>query len=249
VVEGRDATTVICPEAPLKIFLDASPEERARRRIAQWRAAGIDPPTVAQVVDDQRRRDLEDMARPVGALARAEDAVHLVTDGLAREEVVARVIALAVKHRPLLLERHVTAQLLVGRSRMPGYVRVAEGSADGSSAPWQLGLTNPSPDRLPGGTTAVARNRGGRQAGVLLQGRAVVVLAGTGEAPAEVVALPMLPQSWYVIEPDGWHAVVQAPGTICAWAEAADLREDRADLTAGQRAVLRQYLEVYLPSG
>ena len=146
----------------------------------------------------------------------------------------------------LTLEAALIDQVIVGRSRKPGYVRVAEGSAGTDPEPWQLGLTNPVPDRLPGQTKALACNHGGRQAGVLLQGRAVLVLAGRGPSPGEPVALPLLPQTWYVIEPGAWHAVVQIPGTICAWAEASGIRELRADLTPAQQAVMRQYLKAYL---
>ena len=73
---------------------------------------------------------------------------------------------------------------------------------------------------MPGQVVDLTRNRGGRQAGTLLQGAAVLILAGRGDAPGPITALPMLPQTWYVIEPGAWHAAVQAHGTICAWAEA-----------------------------
>ena len=85
-------------------------------------------------------------------------------------------------------------------------------------APWQLGLTNPTENRMPGQVTSFAHNQGGRQAGVLLQGRAFIAVAGNGEQPGEILAIPMLPQSWYVIEPGCWHAVVQEANTNCAWA-------------------------------
>ena len=97
--------------------------------------------------------------------------------------------------------------------------------------PWQLGLTNPSPDRLPQSITSLARNHGGRQAGVLCQGRAVLVLAGRDDLPGELTALPILPQTWYIIEPGCWHAVVQDPGTICAWAEASAIEEETQKLS------------------
>lgn len=248
-LEGRDATTVICPDAPLKIYLDASPEERARRRLAEWEARGELPAgaDLASVAADIRQRDERDMNRAVGALQQADDAVPVVTDGLSPETVISRIIALAVQRRPLLLEQLVADQLLVGRSRAPGYVRVAEGSISEPAAPWQLGLTNPSDDRLPTTTRELARNTGGRQAGVLCQGRAVLVLAGAGDQPGAVLALPMLPQSWYVIEPDCWHAVVQEPGTICAWAESATISEDRAALSSDGQEQLAGFLAVYLP--
>jgi cytidylate kinase len=89
VAEGRDIGTVVSPEAPLKVFLTATDEERARRRAAE---SGED---VASVLEAQRRRDARDIEREHGALRAATDAVELDTTGLALEEVVARVVALA----------------------------------------------------------------------------------------------------------------------------------------------------------
>jgi len=242
VVEGRDATTVICPDAQLKVYLDASPEERARRRLDEWRDQP-GRPDFAQTVADIRARDARDMGRAVGALKLADDALPILTDGLSVNEVIATLLAYAVQRQPFLLEKVVADQLAVGRSRGPGYVSVAPG--DGG--PWQLGLTNPTPERMPESTRTLTRNHGGRQAGVVCQGRAVLCLAGRADRPGHINALPMLPQTWYVIEPGAWHAVIQAPGTICAWAEAAGLSEERRDLTAGQLAELHAFLAVYLP--
>ena len=89
VAEGRDIGTVVSPDSPLKIFLTASDEERARRR-----ATEIDEP-VEQVLEAQRRRDARDTEREHGALRAAEDAVELDTTGFSLDEVVARVVALA----------------------------------------------------------------------------------------------------------------------------------------------------------
>jgi cytidylate kinase len=89
VAEGRDIGTVVSPEAPLKVFLTASDEERARRRAAE---TGDD---FAFVLDAQRRRDARDTEREHGALRPAEDAVELDTTGLGLEEVVGRVVASA----------------------------------------------------------------------------------------------------------------------------------------------------------
>jgi CMP/dCMP kinase len=89
VAEGRDIGTVVSPEAPLKVFLTASDEERARRR-----AAETDEP-VADVLEAQRRRDARDTEREHGALRAAEDAVELDTTGFSLNEVAARVVALA----------------------------------------------------------------------------------------------------------------------------------------------------------
>ena len=89
VAEGRDIGTVVSPEAPLKVFLTASDEERARRRAAE---TGED---VESVLDAQRRRDARDTEREHGALRAAEDAVELDTTGFSLAEVVGRVVALA----------------------------------------------------------------------------------------------------------------------------------------------------------
>jgi CMP/dCMP kinase len=89
VAEGRDIGTVVSPDAPLKVFLTASDEERARRRAAE---TGED---LESVLDAQRRRDTRDTEREHGALRAAGDAVEIDTTGLSLEEVVGRVVALA----------------------------------------------------------------------------------------------------------------------------------------------------------
>jgi len=94
VAEGRDIGTVVSPEAPLKVFLTAAPEERARRRAKQ---TGEDP---GAVLAAQRERDARDEGREHSALRAAGDAVELDTTGLARDEVVDRVVTL-VRQRGL----------------------------------------------------------------------------------------------------------------------------------------------------
>jgi CMP/dCMP kinase len=89
VAEGRDIGTVVSPDSPLKVFLTASDEERARRRAAE---TGED---FEAVLAAQRQRDARDTEREHGALRAAEDAVELDTTGLTQDEVVARVVALA----------------------------------------------------------------------------------------------------------------------------------------------------------
>jgi len=93
VAEGRDIGTVVSPAAPLKVFLTASPEERARRRAAQ---TGEDH---AAVLAAQRERDARDETREHSALRAAEDAVEIDTTGLALDEVVDRVESLARDRR------------------------------------------------------------------------------------------------------------------------------------------------------
>jgi cytidylate kinase len=89
VAEGRDIGTVVSPEAPLKVFLTASAEERARRRAAQTGEP------VEEVRAAQGRRDERDRARSHGALRPAADAVELDTTDMPLEEVIAAVVELA----------------------------------------------------------------------------------------------------------------------------------------------------------
>jgi cytidylate kinase len=89
VAEGRDIGTVVSPEAPLKVFLTASAEERARRRAKQ---TGEDPEAVLAA---QRERDARDEGREHSALRAADDAVELDTTGLRLDQVVDRVVTLA----------------------------------------------------------------------------------------------------------------------------------------------------------
>jgi cytidylate kinase len=89
VAEGRDIGTVVCPESPLKVFLTASEDERARRR-----AAEIGRP-VEEVLEAQRDRDGRDIGREHGALRAADDAVEVETTGLGIEQVVERIAGLA----------------------------------------------------------------------------------------------------------------------------------------------------------
>jgi CMP/dCMP kinase len=87
VTEGRDQGTLAFPDAECKIFLTASPEERARRRLRDLTAQG-EPVTLEQILAAQSRRDDEDSARALGAMAAAPDAVQFSTDGFSLEQVV-----------------------------------------------------------------------------------------------------------------------------------------------------------------
>ncbi|MBA2523643.1 MAG: (d)CMP kinase [Solirubrobacterales bacterium] len=89
IAEGRDIGTVVCPDAPLKLYLSASDGERAKRRS---RETGED---LAAVLASQRERDERDGGREHGALAIAPDSVEVVTTGLSADEVVERIAALA----------------------------------------------------------------------------------------------------------------------------------------------------------
>lgn len=95
VMEGRDIGTVVFPHADLKIYLDASPEERARRRAADPAHTSGRGADVAHVAVDLAARDKADSTRSVAPLMKAEDAVYIDTTGVPIDEVVARVLALA----------------------------------------------------------------------------------------------------------------------------------------------------------
>lgn len=87
IMEGRDIGTVILPDAQFKFFVTATPEERARRRLAQSGevAAGA---TLAEVAAQIAERDRIDSTRPIAPLKPAEDARTIVTDGMTPEQVV-----------------------------------------------------------------------------------------------------------------------------------------------------------------
>jgi cytidylate kinase len=91
VAEGRDIGTVVAPDADVKVFLTASPEERARRRAEEL---GTDLDTVRR---DQALRDAQDEEREISPLLRADDAVELDTTGLSIDEVVRRIVDLVGK--------------------------------------------------------------------------------------------------------------------------------------------------------
>jgi cytidylate kinase len=90
VADGRDMGTVVFPDAPLKIFLDASAEERARRRLNQLRKAGI-AAKLAALHAEIRERDVRDRSRTHSPLKAASDAVVIDTTELPVEAVLSRV--------------------------------------------------------------------------------------------------------------------------------------------------------------
>lgn len=90
VMDGRDIGTVVLPDARVKIFLTASPEERARRRCRELEEKGL-APDYQQVLDELRQRDYNDAHRAAAPLKQADDAVLADTTGLTLEESVALV--------------------------------------------------------------------------------------------------------------------------------------------------------------
>jgi cytidylate kinase len=93
VAEGRDIGTVVAPDAPVKVFLTASAEERARRRAAELDA------DVETVLRDQALRDAQDSTREHSPLQLAPGAVELDTTGLSVDEVVAKIVDLVERAR------------------------------------------------------------------------------------------------------------------------------------------------------
>lgn len=94
VLDGRDIGTVIAPTAPVKIFVTAAPEIRARRRFVELQGRG-EVTSYETVLADIRARDERDSARSSAPLKMADDAVLLDTSALGIEEAVAAAIAMA----------------------------------------------------------------------------------------------------------------------------------------------------------
>ena len=95
VVEGRDIGTVVFPEAPVKVFLTASAEERAHRRVRQNVDRGIGCTSYKDVLDDLNRRDVADSNRATSPLKPADDAVMLDSTGMYIEEVIDEICRMA----------------------------------------------------------------------------------------------------------------------------------------------------------
>jgi cytidylate kinase len=94
VVEGRDIGTVVFPDTPVKVFLTASAEERARRREGDMHRIGVDT-DAAEVQRRLEARDTYDSTREASPLTAAEDAVQIDTTGMSVEEVVELIAGLA----------------------------------------------------------------------------------------------------------------------------------------------------------
>jgi cytidylate kinase len=93
VTEGRDQGTVVFPQAECKIYLTASPEERARRRAQELSDRG-QPTSIDEVLRHQNQRDQRDANRAVGPMVAARDAIEMPTDELTPEQVLDRLEAL-----------------------------------------------------------------------------------------------------------------------------------------------------------
>jgi cytidylate kinase len=94
VMEGRDIGTVVFPDADIKVYLDASPEERARRRAADPAHTSSRTAQLSEVATALAERDKNDSTRAISPLSVAPDAVVIDTTGIAIDDVIERVLAL-----------------------------------------------------------------------------------------------------------------------------------------------------------
>jgi pantoate ligase/cytidylate kinase len=94
VAEGRDIGTAVFPDAELKVFLTATTAERARRRAFDLEQRGFGVPPLAELEAQIAERDYLDSSREVAPLLQAQDAVELITDGMAIEAVIQALVEL-----------------------------------------------------------------------------------------------------------------------------------------------------------
>lgn len=91
IMEGRDITTVVFPDAKYKFYLDADVMERAKRRFKQNEEMGIES-NLDDIIDSIKKRDYNDMHKPVGALKRTEEQIYIDTTNLTINEVVEEIL-------------------------------------------------------------------------------------------------------------------------------------------------------------
>ena len=91
IMEGRDIGTAVFPNADVKIYLDATPEERAKRRVLQNKEKGIET-SYEEVLENIKDRDYRDSNREIAPLRKAEDAIYIDSSDMTIEEVVDKVI-------------------------------------------------------------------------------------------------------------------------------------------------------------
>lgn len=92
IMEGRDIGTNVFPNANVKIYLDAKPEERARRRFKQNQEEGITGMTYEEILENVKQRDFNDSHREIAPLKKADDAILVDSTELTIEQVVNRII-------------------------------------------------------------------------------------------------------------------------------------------------------------
>ena len=92
VLEGRDIGTHVFPDAEVKVFLTATVQERARRRQIDLERQGQSIPDLNDLIESIAERDAKDSTRAIAPLKKAIDAVEVITDGMAIENVVAKLV-------------------------------------------------------------------------------------------------------------------------------------------------------------
>ncbi len=98
IMEGRDIGTYVFPNADVKIFLDASLEERVKRRIKQNEELGIKM-SYKEIETNMKQRDKDDKEREIGALKKAEDSIYIDSSNMTIEEVVKEIVDIIEKKR------------------------------------------------------------------------------------------------------------------------------------------------------
>lgn len=98
IMEGRDITTVVFPNANVKIYMDADEQERAQRRYKEMQEKGIQM-TYEEVLENIQARDKNDKEKEVGALKIAEDAIYLDTTGASIQEVKDKILNIIKEHK------------------------------------------------------------------------------------------------------------------------------------------------------
>ncbi len=142
VADGRDMGTVVFPGRPLKVFLDASPEERATRRYKQLKGKGLDA-NLPALVADIRERDERDRNRPVAPLRPADDAVVVDSTTLSIDEVLDRVLE---EVRRVFPAWHPEASLHAAGSSKPEHrMRASTGGAGAEGVGLIAHSTPPAP--------------------------------------------------------------------------------------------------------
>ena len=96
IVDGRDICEVVLPDAKVKIYLTANPEDRARRRVLQNKEKGIDSDYKA-ILEDIKKRDYQDMHREFSPLKKADDAILIDSSNLSIEEVVDKILEIVYR--------------------------------------------------------------------------------------------------------------------------------------------------------
>ena len=99
-MEGRDIGTVVFPNADIKFFLNASVEERGKRRHLELKEKGEDIEK-GKIVEDIKRRDEQDTSRDIAPLKRADDSIVIDTTGISIDEVVENMLQEIDKHRQI----------------------------------------------------------------------------------------------------------------------------------------------------